>query len=81
MTNDEQFTTNIPKVIPYDTGKIKIGCRYEPQRLTLDDDEAMIQGMLLPSGGTLQHRRWADIIEWVLVVTIISCCVIFFVKD
>jgi len=81
MTNDEQFTTNIPKVIPYDTGKIKIGCRYEPQRLSLDDDEAMIQGMLLPSGGTLQHSSWKDWIEWVLVVSIVTSLVLFFVKD
>jgi len=38
----------MPKVIPYDTGKIKIGCRYDPPlRDQYNQDQDWIQEWLL----------------------------------
>ena len=41
------FSTNAPKVIPYDTGKVRIGCRWEPPPYIPTHNEVAIQSMIL----------------------------------
>lgn len=81
MTNDEHFTTNTPKLVPYDTGKIKIGIRYEQPRFVPSDDERMIQGVLLPKDQPLRHNIWIEVLEWGIILSVITVCVLYFVKD
>lgn len=44
------YSTNAPKVIPYDTGKVRIGCRWEPPLYVPTRSEALIQDAILGSG-------------------------------
>jgi hypothetical protein len=81
MIDDTQFSTNAPKLVPYDTGKIKIGIRYEQPRFTPSDDERMIQGVLLPNDPPLRHNIWIEVLEWGIILSVIAVCVLYFVKD
>lgn len=79
--NHEHFTTNAPKLVPYDTGKIKIGCRYEVPPFSLSDDERMIQGVLLPEDRPQRLNIWTEILEWGIILSVITASVLYFVKD
>jgi hypothetical protein len=69
MEEEGTFSTNRPAVVPYDTGKVKIGCRYEPPAVPLTDEEMQVQQMLL---GTSRHTEdfWKMHGEWMAVVAI-----------
>lgn len=67
MEDEGTFSTNRPAVVPYDTGKVKIGCRYVPPAASLTDEEMAVQHMLLDSnrysGGFWRlHGEWAVIV-------------------
>jgi len=40
--------------VPYNTGKVKIGCQYEPRRNYMDADSYFMQSVLL---GDYNYRR------------------------
>lgn len=45
-----------PRQVPYNTGKVKIGLRYEPpKRVSLSDDELRLQKALLWSPDLSEH--------------------------
>ncbi len=56
-----QKKANVPKVVPFDTGKVKIGVYYEPPKPQLDYDETLLQNALL--GGKWKPSAMAHI-EW-----------------
>lgn len=44
------FSTNAPKVIPYDTGKVRIGCRWVPPPYVPTHNEVLLQNVILDRG-------------------------------
>jgi hypothetical protein len=72
MEDEGTFSTNRPAVVPYDTGKVKIGSRYVPPAVPLTDEEMQVQQMLL---GTSRHAEdfWKMHGEWMAIVAV---CVI-----
>jgi len=50
------YSTNAPRAVPYDTGKVQIGCRWEPPLYVPSRGEAMIQNALLNRG--IERRSW-----------------------
>ncbi len=70
------FSTNRPEVVPYDTGKVKIGCRYIPPAVPLTDEEMQVQQMLL---GSSRHGEdfWDAHGEWVTIVAILMMFIFF----
>ena len=71
-----KFSTNRPEVVPYDTGKVKIGCRYVPPAVPLTDEEMQVQQMLL---GSNRHGEdfWNAHGEWVMIVAILMMFIFF----
>ena len=63
----------MPKVTPYDTGKIKIGCRYDPPlRNQYNPDQDWVQEVLLGI-----EKDWFDqienLIEYAIYIVLIYC--------
>ena len=50
------YSTNAPKTVPYDTGKVRIGCRWEPPLYVPTRGEAMIQSAILNKG--VERSSW-----------------------
>lgn len=78
MTEEGTFSTNRPEVVPYDTGKIKIGCRYIPPAVPLTDEEMQVQQMLL-GRNRYTGSFWQMHGEWVAVVAV-AMFVLWFVR-
>jgi len=53
---DGAFSTNAPKAVPYDTGKVRIGCRWEPPLYVPTHNEAVIQAAILGDG--IDRNPW-----------------------
>lgn len=78
MMNDEgTFSTNRPQVVPYDTGKVKIGCRYVPPEASMTDEEMIVQQMLL-GRNRIADSFWKMHGEWLIVVAVSLILVWFF---
>jgi len=63
----------MPKIPPYDTGKIKIGCRYDPPlRNQYNPDQDWVQEVLLGI-----QKDWFDqienLIEYAIYIVLIYC--------
>lgn len=54
--NHGAYSTNAPRAVPYDTGKVRIGCRWEPPLYVPTHNEAVIQSAILGDG--IDHNPW-----------------------
>lgn len=58
------------RVVPYDTGKVKIGLRYEPPKPPMSRDEEKIQAALLGIK-LMPHIPWSYIGSVVFVIALL----------
>lgn len=68
MKDVESFSTTPPEVIPYDTGKVKIGSKFTPTIFTMSEEEMEIQSIILGDRDNLTMKLIKFIYEWALVI-------------
>lgn len=69
MKDVESFSTTPPEVIPYDTGKVKIGSKFTPQVFTMSEEEMEIQGIILGDHDNIAVKFARFLYEWALVIS------------
>lgn len=68
MKEVETFSTTPPEVVPYDTGKVKIGSKYTPPVFTMSDEEMEIQGIILGDQDNLVMKFAKFVYEWAVLI-------------
>ena len=68
MKDIESFSTTPPEIIPYDTGKVKIGSKYIPPMFNMSDEEMEIQGIILGDRDNMGIKMIRFVYEWALVI-------------
>ncbi len=66
MNEIESFNNNRPEVVPYDTGKVKIGSKYVPPVFPMSEEEMEIQGIILGRRETLMDKFMKSGYEWII---------------
>lgn len=68
MNDIEHFSTTPPEVVPYDTGKVKIGSKYIPPTFSMSYEEMEIQGIILGDHDNMAVKLARFVYEWALVI-------------